>query len=382
MQNGIMYSRILQHPEASFFLFGPRGTGKSTWVRSVFPGALFVDLLESEVYNRLLASPQRLDGMVPHGHADWIVIDEIQRIPALLDEVHRQIESQRRRFVLTGSSARKLKRKGVNLLAGRARTLTMHPLTASELGDDFSIEHSLRFGCLPTVYTEPDPNAYLESYVTTYLKEEVRQEGLTRSLDAFARFLEAISFSQASVLNISQVARDCHVHRKVVEQYVIILEDLLLASRLPVFSRRARRRTTVHPKLYLFDAGVYRTVRPRGPLDSSAEIDGAALETLVYQHLVAHNSQHGLGLTLSYWRTTTGLEVDFVLYGERGLKAVEVQRTSMVRSTDLRSLLAFREDYPVAETVLFYGGTRRFHRDGVEVVPVAEALANLGDWLD
>src|SRR4030042_6855777 len=279
-----MYPRLLKPPvNKSFFLFGPRGTGKTTWVKAAFPQALYIDLLESEKYNDLLANPQRLENIIPSGHKDWTIIDEVQRVPELLYEVHRLIERNKYRFVLTGSSARKLRRKGANLLAGRALTYHMHPLTAAELGKDFDLARSLQFGHLPSAYTETDPVRYLESYVRTYLETEVMQEGLTRNLGAFARFLEAASFSQGAMLNISEVARECAVERKVVEDYFVILEDLLLASRVPVFARRAKRRMAGHPKFYYFDVGVFRTLRPKGPLDAPAEIAGAAWDTLTIQ---------------------------------------------------------------------------------------------------
>ena len=190
-----MYSRLIQPPHRkSFFLFGPQGTGKTTWVKSVFPKAVYIDLLEAELFNDLIANPQRLSNYIPPDFRDWVIIDEVQRIPDLLHEIHRLIETQRYHFILTGSSARKLKRKGPNLLAGRALTFSMHPLSVAELGGDFRLEHSLKFGQLPSVYTEADPQKYLEAYVKTYLEEEIRQEGLTRNLSAFARFLEAAVF--------------------------------------------------------------------------------------------------------------------------------------------------------------------------------------------
>ncbi len=251
MYIGIMYSRLLTPPKnKSFFLFGPRGTGKTTWVRHTFSNAIYVDLLEAELYNDLLANPQRLESLIPKNYNDWIVIDEVQRIPEILYEVHRLIEKYKYKFVLTGSSPRKLKRKGPDLLAGRALTYWMNPLAAAELGKDFNLGHSLVYGQLPCVYTESDPRRYLESYVKTYLDEEVRQEGLTRNLGAFTRFLEAASFSQAGVLNISAVARDCAVERKVVENYFHILEDLLIAYMVPVFTKRAKRRLVRHSKFF------------------------------------------------------------------------------------------------------------------------------------
>ena len=371
------------HPpdDKSFFLFGPRGTGKSSWLRDRFPNAVYLDLLESDVYTALLASPQRLDGMVPEEHRGWVVLDEVQKVPAVLDEVHRLIERRKLRFALTGSSARSLKRRTVNLLAGRALSLRMHPLTAVELGRDFDVSRSLRHGQLPAAYVEKRPAAFLKSYVQTYLREEVQQEGLTRNLGAFARFLEAASFSQGSVLNLSAVARDASVDRKVVEDYFSILEDLLLAVRLPVFRKRAKRKVIAHPKFYLFDAGVYRGIRPRGPLDTPDEIDGAALETLVLQELRATNDYAELDYELSYWRTPTGLEVDFVLYGERGLIAIEVKRAARLRDGDLAGLHAFRDSFPAARNLAFYTGARAYHEGGVRVLPVADALPRLGELL-
>ena len=218
----------------------PAGTGKSTWVRSVFKDAIYLNLLESELYRLLLASPQRLETLIPPGYHGWVVLDEIQRVPELLNEVHRLIETRGLLFVLTGSSARKLRRKGTNLLAGRALTRRMHPLTAMELGSDFRLEHALKLGHMPMTFSDPDPDAYLSSYVHSYLREEVQQEGLTRNLQAFARFLEVVSFSQASPLNISEAARECDVNRKLAEEYFTILEDLLLAVRLPPFENGRR----------------------------------------------------------------------------------------------------------------------------------------------
>jgi len=373
-----MYSRILKIPPLkSFFLFGPRATGKTTWTHHNFPTGLHIDLLESELYYSLLASPSRLAELIPPHFDDWVIIDEIQRVPALLNEVHRLIEKRKIRFVLTGSSARKLRAKGVNLLAGRALTRYMFPLTAGELGNDYSFDNSLQFGHLPAIFSEDNPADYLTSYVRTYLREEVQQEGLTRKLQTFARFLEAASFSQASTLNITEVARDCRANRKLVEEYFYILEDLLLAHRLPVFSRRAKRRMAAHPKFFLFDVGVYRAIRPKGPLDSPEEIDGSALETLVFQELRAVNNLYNLGYELYYWRTANGLEVDFVLYGENGLLAIEVKRAAKIRSKELRGLKAFAKDYPQAALYMFYGGAREMFIDNIKFIPTRNAISTL-----
>ena len=373
-----MYSRFINPPKAkSFFLFGPRGTGKTTWVKSAFPKAAYIDLLEAELFNDLTANPQRLSNFIPHDFKDWVIIDEVQRIPDLLHEVHRLIETKKYQFILTGSSPRKLKRKGPNLLAGRALTLSMHPLSVAELGGDFQLEHSLRYGQLPSVYMEADPKKYLEAYVRTYLEEEIRQEGLTRNLSAFARFLEAASFSQGSVLSISSVARECHVERKVVESYFSILEDLMIGYRIPIFSKKAKRRLIVHPKFYFFDVGVYRTLRPMGPLDAPEEVDGIALETLFLQELIALNSAFDFGYKIFYWRTSNGREVDFVLYGPKGVLSFEIKRTSRITSAMLGGLKSFLADYPMAKAYFVYTGNRRMYEGKIEIVPVLEVLKNL-----
>ena len=377
-----MYPRLLQPPpRRSFFLFGPRGVGKTAWLHQQLPGALFFDMLDHQVYSQLLAAPQRLGERIPQAHKEWVVVDEIQRVPELLNDVHRLIESRKLRFALTGSSARKLRRKGVNLLAGRAVTRHMHPFTASELGKDFDLKRALRYGCLPLACTSDDPQDYLKSYAATYLREEVQQEGLARNIGAFSRFLEAASFSQGSVLNMTAVARECAVSVKVVEDYFSILEDLLIAVRLPVFSKRAKRRLVAHPKFYYFDAGVFQTIRPRGPLDAPEQIHGPALETLFLQQARAMNDYKDLGYRLHYWRTANGDEVDFVLYGERGLRAFEVKMTDNVRPDDLRALLRFREDFPEAKIHLLYLGKRRWHDRGIEVLPFFDCVSKLDQWL-
>jgi predicted AAA+ superfamily ATPase len=255
-----MYTRLLERPlqvESSFFLFGPRGTGKTTWLKKNFPRAIYLDLLDSALYTDLLAHPERLRTLVPKGGAHAVIIDEVQRVPELLNEVHRLIESEGTRFILTGSSARALRRRGVNLLAGRALTFHMHPLTCAELGSDFSLHGSLLHGNLPLAHSAPDPQLFLKSYVQSYLREEVLQEGLTRNIGAFSRFLEAASFSQASILNVSETARECAVERKTVSGYFQVLEDLLLSVTVPVFSRKAKRRLVSHTKFYY--------CRPAGP---------------------------------------------------------------------------------------------------------------------
>ena len=375
-----MFERSFGRPlesRKSFFLFGPRGKGKTTWLKHRLPEALFVNLLQSEFYNRLTANPGYLRQLVPPGHTGWTIIDEVQRIPALLNEVHDLIETREQRFVLTGSSARTLRRKGVNLLAGRALTYRMHPLTVAEQGDAFNLRDSLQLGHLPARFSESDPGKYLKDYVQTYLREEVMQEGLTRNIGHFSRFLEVASFSQGATVNISAAAREAQINRPVAENYFSVLEDLLIAVRLPVFSRKAKRKLITQTKFYFFDVGVYRSIRPVGPLDSDAEFDGPALETLVFQELRAVNDYHGLDYKIHFWRTRSGLEVDFVLYGPNGLLAIEVKRSTQIQSRDTRSLREFRKDYPPAQCFVFYGGPSPLYMDGVTVLPIEHALGDL-----
>ncbi|MCY4441620.1 MAG: AAA family ATPase [Deltaproteobacteria bacterium] len=368
-------SRFFDIPAQSCFLFGPRGTGKSTWLRHRLPDALFLDLLEPALHRSLNARPERLRELLAGSPgAEAVVIDEIQRIPELLTVVHALMEEPSPlRFVLTGSSARKLRRGGIDLLGGRAVRRTMHPFMAAELSD-FDLGQALQTGLLPLVMAAIDPADVLAAYASLYLEQEVRAEGLTRNVGNFTRFLEAVSFSHGSLLNVSAVARECEVERKVVAGYVGILEDLLLAFRLPAFRKRAKRATVTHEKIYLFDAGVFRSLRPKGPLDRPDEIDGQALEGLVAQHLRAWAAYSRHDMEIFFWRTRGGTEVDFVVYGELGLQAFEVKNAGRVQSGDLRALRAFRDEYPEAETALLYRGRERLRIDDVWCLPVEDFL--------
>lgn len=371
--------RHLRVPDDHFFLFGPRGTGKSTWLKETLPDAVFLDFLKPATLRTFQARPERFREFVDgHPGATTFVVDEVQRCPAILDVVHSLIEEHRGvRFVLTGSSARKLKKTGVDLLAGRALKLSMHPFMASELGGAFSLGRALETGLLPVVHGARSARSALDAYLDLYIREEVLQEGLVRSLDPFARFLEAAAFSHGAQLVSSGIARECQVGRTTVDGYLKILEDLLIAARLPVFAKRARRELVAHEKFYFFDSGVFRALRPKGPLDRPSEIDGAALEGLVFQHLRAWNDYSGARSPLGYWRTKAGVEVDFVVYGEKDFAAIEVKNAAVLHPADFTGLKSFREDYPEAETLLLYRGSDRFRRDGIWVVPVEEFLGAL-----
>ena len=371
--------RFFDPPDKSFFLFGPRGTGKSTLVKRAFKDALYLDLLDPEVFRIYSANPERLrERLLAAPDVATVVIDEIQKIPQLLGLVHSLVEQRKKwQFILTGSSARKLKRTAVDLLAGRALLCRLHPFMAAELGRRFSLDIALSVGLLPIVIDSDSPERVLQTYAALYLREEVQMEGLVRNIGNFSRFLETVTFSHASLLNVANIARECQIERKVVEGYLSILEDLMLGYRVGIFSKRAQRAIVSHSKFYLFDAGVFRSLRPRGPLDRPQEIDGQALEGLVAQHLRAWIDYSTSDFTLQFWRTRSGVEVDFILYGSKGIFAIEVKNSSRIQPQDIRGLRSFKEDYPKSKAYLLYRGKERLIRDGVHCIPCDEFLQDL-----
>lgn len=371
--------RFYKSPGGSFFIFGPRGTGKSTWLKNTFQDAYFIDLLDEKTFREYIAHPERIKQVVEaNPDIKRYIIDEIQKAPALLDSIHSLIEEYKtHQFIMTGSSARKLRRGGVNLLAGRALLTHFHPFIASELNEDFSLDTALKFGLIPLVVSSDTPGKTLEAYIALYLKEEVKEEGLVRDIGAFARFLETVSFSHGSVLNLNNIARECQVSRKVIENYMSITEDLLVGYKIPVFNKRAKRAMTAQSKFYLFDAGVYYYLRPRGPLDSPDEVGGTALEGLVLQHLKAWCDYTDDQLDCYFWRTRGGSEVDFILYGEKNFHAIEVKNASQIHPQSLRSLKTFLNDYPESSAILLYRGTEKLVIDGITCWPIEDFLLQL-----
>ncbi len=365
------FRRFFSPPEQSYFLFGPRGTGKSTWLKEHYKNAYWIDLLDPEIFRFFAGGAERLS-QVPL--TQTIVIDEIQKLPDLLNVVHRLIESkQGYQFILTGSSARKLKKEGVNLLGGRALLRHMPPFYAKELGDSFQFNQSLVYGMLPIVLDSKTPEEVLRAYVGIYLKEEVQSEGIVRNVGDFARFLEAMSFSHAAVINTSNISRECQAARKTVDSYLLILEDLLLSFQLSIFRRKAKRALTSHTKFYFFDAGIYRSIRPQHLYDPITETEGAALEGLVAQHLKAWVNDCP-AYQLHFWRTRSQAEVDFILSGPDCFYAIEVKNGTTVHPHDLKSLELFCEDYPEATPLLLYRGKQRLKDKNVLCLPVEEFL--------
>ena len=342
-----MFTRLLDLPNHSFFLFGPRGTGKTTWLRHVLPDALWFDLLRTQTFLALARQPESFRQQVeaqPKG--SWVVVDEVQRLPSLLNEVHALIAERGRayRFALSGSSARKLKRKDVNLLAGRVINRQFFPLTAAELNYDFDPDRVLRFGLLPQIHAEPDFTLdALEAYVANYIREEIQQEAIVRNLESFSRFLEVAALMNGQIANVSALARDAAVARPTVQGYFSALVDTLIGMWLPAWRQRAKVKEVASPKFYLFDSGVVRALagRLREPLDGSER--GFLLETWLLHELRAAMATQETGGQLHYWRTPSGSEVDFVWTQGAHAVGLEVKAATTWRreyGASLKALMA------------------------------------------
>ena len=373
------YPRLTARPRQSFFLFGPRGVGKSSWARQQLGDAHRIDLLDEALYQSLLADPSLFAAelnTLPRG--GWVVVDEVQRLPSLLNEVHRFIEERKLRFALLGSSARKLKTAGTNLLAGRALRKQMFPLTPEELGADMDLEVVLRYGSIPLVWQSSDRRATLEAYVQTYLKEEVKAEAIVRNLPGFVRFLPVAALFHGQVVNVAGIARDAGAARMTVDGYLEILEDTLLASRLPAYEARLRARERKHPKLYWIDPGLVRAVKKQlGPL--ALEERGHLLEGWVFMLLRCYAEEKGLFDDVFYWAPTQArqLEVDFLLRRGRELLAIEVKSSRRFHPSLLSGLTAISELPNVVRRILVSGGSRSLRTSGVEVWPLERFLAAL-----
>jgi len=337
-----MYTRALPLPEKSFFLFGPRGTGKTTWLRQRLPRARWFDLLRADEFLPLLRDPalfRKAVEALPAG--GWVVVDEVQKLPRLLDEVHGLISSHsgRHRFALSGSSARKLKRLNANLLAGRVIRRDFFPLSGVETGFEVPHERLLRYGCLPDALTQPKHAVdILEAYVSTYLREEIQQEALARNLDSFARFLEIAAVMNGQLVNAAGIARDAAVARPTVQRFFETLTDTLVGTWVRPWRPRLKVREAAHPKFYFFDPGVVRalTGRVRDPI--APEERGALLETLVLHELRSHMAAANTGGEVRYWRTPAGVEVDFVWARSSQAIGFEVKSSANWRSQHSKPL--------------------------------------------
>ncbi len=343
-----MFKRSLKlppHPKESFFLWGPRLTGKSTLLKEVYSHALWIDLLKSDEFRRYTTHPEWLrTELLQDKKEQLVVIDEIQKVPSLLDEVHWLVENQKTMFVLCGSSARKLRKEHANLLGGRALRYELFGLTSQEIGHDFDLIRMLNHGYLPKHYMSQRPLRLLSAYISDYLKEEIAAEGLVRNLPNFSNFLDIASLSDAELINFSTIGRDCGVSSPTIQAYFQILVDTLLGTWLPSFQKRPKRKTIGAPKFYFSDVGVVNFLAKRRNLEPGSSLFGKAFENWIFHELAAHSHYSEMDYQLSYWRLTTDVEVDFIINDME--IAIEAKTTPKVTSDHLKGLRNLKQDHP------------------------------------
>jgi len=383
-----MFTRSLRLPAPgteTFFLWGPRQTGKTTLLRATYPDALWIDLLKAEEYRRYVQNPELLraefavDESARRGvPAVQVVIDEVQKVPQLLDEVHWLHEHRGMHFALCGSSARKVKRGQANLLGGRAVRYELYGLTGREIGRDFNLDRMLNHGYLPRMYESDRPRRLLNAYVADYLKEEVAAEGLVRNLPVFSEFLNVAAFSDAELVNFSTIARDCGVSSHTIKDYFQIVEDTLLGRWLPAYTKRPKRRVIAAPKFYFADVGIVNHLARRGEVQAGSELYGKAFENWVFHELSAHNAYTEAFATLSYWRLASGIEVDFIINDMQ--LAIEAKASRKVTADHLRGLRALAQDHPgVKQRILVCLESKSYRtEDGILVLPGTQFCQRLG----
>jgi len=374
-----MYERIQRLTSIatdSLFLWGARQTGKSTLLKALFPQARFYDLLKSDTYARLSVSPATLRQevqLMPSGSV--VVIDEVQKVPSLLDEVHWLMTNCDIRFVLCGSSARKLRRQGVNLLGGRALREVLYPLVSAEI-PDFDLDRAVNNGMLPRHYAVENPKRRMQAYIGDYLQQEIVAESIVRRLDSFTRFLSVAAMSDADVVNYTNIAQDCGISAKSVKEYFSILEETLLGYMIPAFSRGGKRRVVMAPKFYYFDVGIPNYLLGRLRLQRGTAAYGHAFEHLMVQETIAYLGYYFHGAkSLAYWRTADHKEVDMVI-GDAEV-AIEIKTTTNARSRDTAGLKDFGEDFPHARLILVTHDPYPKLLNGVEVLPAEDFLRQL-----
>ena len=372
------YARILRFADAegdSLFLWGARQVGKSTLVKELFPKARIYDLLKSDEFERLSRRPALLREELDGAAADAVVIiDEVQKVPQLLDEIHWLIENRHIRFILCGSSARKLKRVGTNLLGGRALTYTLHPLVSAEI-PDFDLNRAVNNGMIPRHYMIQNPRKRLQSYIGTYLKEEIQDEAVVRQLASFNRFLEIAAQTDGEIVNYTNIASDCGVSATTVKEYFQILQQTLIGYMVPSFKKSKKRRAVVAPRFYYFDIGIVNYLLNRHALNPGTADYGHAFEHLVIQEIIAWLSYNDCDNALAYWRTDGGYEVDAVL-GEAKV-AIEIKSTDEVQSRHTKGLKAFLEEFPDARPIIVSRDRAPRILNGIEVIPVLDFLKML-----
>ena len=379
-----MYKRLLnlpKTPKQSLFLWGPRQTGKTTLLKQTYPDAYRIDLLKSEILLRYLKQPSIFrEEIMALPLSKLIVVDEIQKVPALLDEIHYLIQEQKRVFIMCGSSARKVRRGHANLLGGRAIRFELLGLSAKELGKHFKLEHMLNAGPLPNHYDNPKPARAIQSYVDDYLRAEILQEGLVRNLPVFSDFLRMAAIGDTEVINLSNIARESGVSVATVRDHYGILVDTLMGYFLPAYTMRAKRRTIHAPKFYFEDIGVVNYLAKRGCVEKGSELFGKAFENWVFHELSVHSRYTEKFYDISYWRLTTGIEVDFVL-GKAKI-AIEAKGKEHIGTHDLKGLNEFKNEHPEVKQLIVVSleKSARLTKSGILILPYREFIEKL--WQD
>ncbi|MCB0390136.1 MAG: ATP-binding protein [Bdellovibrionales bacterium] len=358
----------------SLFLWGPRQTGKTSLLKTQFPAATYIDLLKSDEFVQYSKKPSLLREHVEYKKPDKLIIDEIQKVPPLLDEVHWLIENTNTQFILCGSSARKLKQGHANLLGGRAFRRTLRGLTAHELEEEFKLETALNHGYLPKIYLSKNPDEYLRAYVTDYLKEEISAEGLVRNLPSFSEFLDLASLSDTEMISYSSFARDVGVSQPTIKSYFQILIDTMIGEFLPAFIKKPKRRVIQAPKFYFFDVGVVRKLTKRGWVEPGNELFGKAFENWVFHELCCYRDYLNPDLEISYWKLPSGIEVDFILNNME--VAIEVKGRDNINSSHLKGLKEVIKDHKKIKRriLVCLENKPRKTEDGIEILPYTEFL--------
>ena len=376
-----MYSRkqfFLGSEQESIFFWGARQTGKSTLLKTLFPNALWFDLLLSDEYERLSKKPELLREIIlANRNVSLVIIDEIQRLPDLLNEVHWLISNHNIRFILSGSSPRKILRGGFNLLGGRALRYELYPLISVEI-PDFDLIRALNHGLLPRHYDSANPRKLLSSYIGSYLQDEIVAEARIRNVQAFSRFLEIAALTNGEMVNYTNIASDCGISAKTIKEYFQILEDTLIGRYLPSFQKRPKRRVITAPKFYMFDIGITNYLLNRTKIEKGTELFGKAFEHFIYQEIYAHSRYSDVNYPMYYWRTASQIEIDFVL-GDHEV-AIEVKATDQATVRHLKGLKAFAEEYDVKKLILVSNDPLPRLVDDIEILPWKVFLERL--WKD
>lgn len=365
-----MYNRkqiFIGSEQESIFFWGARQTGKSTLLKMLFPNALWFDLLLSNEYERLSKRPELLrETILANLNVSPVIIDEIQRMPELLNEVHWLISNHNVRFILSGSSPRKILRNGANLLGGRALRYELYPLISVEI-PDFDLIRALNHGLLPRHYDSANPHKLLSSYIGSYLKDEIVAEARIRNVQTFSRFLEIAALTNGEMVNYSNIATDCGISVPTIKEYFQILNDTLIGRYLPSFQKRPKRRVITAPKFYLFDVGITNYLLNRRKIEYGTELFGKAFEHFIYQEIYAHSRYSDVNYPMYYWRTASQIEIDFVL-GDHEV-AIEVKSTNEANPRHLKGLKAFAEEYEVKKLILISNDPMPRLVENIEILP-------------